>query len=81
MDRNIIERMIGATVLVVLVVLIAPALLDRQRDEEPVGQPVQLPEPEMRTETIYLTGSDPEREPSTWQVQATTAGRGCGGGG
>jgi DedD protein len=30
----------------------------------------------MRTETIYLTGSDPEREPSTWQGQATTAGRG-----
>ena len=76
MDRNIIERMIGATVLVVLVVLIAPALLDRQRDAEPVGQPVQLPEPEMRTETIYLTGSDPEREPSTWQGQATTAERG-----
>ena len=56
----LIERMIGAGVIVILLVLIAPALLDGRRDRESVTETVPLPEPELRTETIYLNGSQRE---------------------
>ena len=59
MDRNLVERMIGAGVLVLLLVLLVPALLDGSRDEEVAPVIVTLPEPVLRTETIYLNGTEP----------------------
>ena len=59
MDRNLVERMIGAGVLVLLLVLLVPALLDGSRDEEVAPAIVTLPEPVLRTETIYLNGTEP----------------------
>ena len=59
MDRNLVERMIGAGVLVLLLVLLVPALLDGSRDDEVASVDVTLPEPVLRTETIYLNGTEP----------------------
>ncbi len=59
MDRNLVERMIGAGVLVLLLVLLVPALLDGCRDDEVAPVDVTLPEPVLRTETIYLNGTGP----------------------
>lgn len=59
MDRNLVERMIGAGVLVLLLVLLVPTLLDGSRDEETAAVVVTLPEPVLRTEIIYLNGTEP----------------------
>lgn len=59
MDRNLVERMIGAGVLVLLLVLLVPTLLDGSRDDEAPPEDVTLPEPVLRTETIYLNGTEP----------------------
>jgi cell division septation protein DedD len=59
MDRNLVERMIGAGVLVLLLVLLVPTLLDGSRDDEMAPANVTLPETVLRTETIYLNGTEP----------------------
>jgi cell division septation protein DedD len=73
MDRQLLERMIGAGVLLVVLVLIAPAILDGQRDNgiasysdngpddraSVTGIPLPAaPAPQLRTHTIVL-----DREP------------------
>jgi DedD protein len=64
MDRNLLERMIGATVLVILLVILAPALLDGRKP--PGSNPyvssgpvidVPLSKAPVRVETIRLKNS------------------------
>ncbi len=54
MDRQLLERMVGAGVLVLALVIITPALLDGNRTESRVSRTAPLPENggEMRTHTI-----------------------------
>jgi len=68
MDRQLLERMIGAGVLIVALVLIVPAILDGQRDDDPAvgsdaesgsGSSTALDEP-TRTHTMLL-----DRQPET----------------
>ncbi len=73
MDRNLVERMIGAGVLVLLLVLLVPALLDGSRDDEVVSAIVTLPEPVLRTETIYLNGTEPPPAVPNQGAQKTQA--------
>ena len=67
MDRSLLERMIGATVLVILLVVVAPALLDGQRDEPPAGDEVVIrnapPAEQTRIETITLNSQPAPSEP------------------
>ena len=70
MDRQLLERMIGAAVLIVALVLIVPAILDGQLDEDPGADSVtesgggassELTEP-TRTHTMLLD-RQPDRPP------------------
>jgi DedD protein len=86
MDRQLLERMIGAGVLLVALVLIAPAILDGRRDGDiavysngrPVNEkvPTGTPEPSqhtpvMRTHTIVLD-HEPDRPPVARPVTEPT---------
>ena len=53
MDRALIERMVGAVVLLVLLVFIAPAMLDGSREVDDPPRSI-LGNPETRVETIVL---------------------------
>jgi DedD protein len=55
MDRALIERMVGAIVLVVLIVVVAPALLDGRDSSGPLQQPTGSGG-QNRTEVIMLNG-------------------------
>ena len=61
MDRALIERMVGAVVLVLLLVVVAPALLDGRRvvDRESLNSGVDGP---TRTEVIVLNAPLGTRE-------------------
>ena len=59
MDRNLVERMIGAGVLVLLLVLLVPTLLNGNLDDKTAPAVVTLPQPVLLTETIYLNGTEP----------------------
>jgi len=87
MDRQLLERMIGAGVLLVALVLIAPAILDGRWDGDiatysngrSVGRevPADIPEssphaPEMRTHTIVLD-REPDRPPVAQPVTEPSA--------
>jgi len=54
MDRTLLERMVGAVVLMLVLVLLAPALLDGSADRDSVGEPQSADEPGQRTEVIIL---------------------------
>lgn len=57
MDRQLLERMIGAVVLIGLLVIVAPALLDGGREGDAEQEPAAAPEPGesgLRTHTIRL---------------------------
>ncbi len=60
MDRALIERMVGATVLVLLLVIVAPALLDGSRTE-PDGSNNAEAGQQLRTEVILLNESEARR--------------------
>jgi DedD protein len=67
MDRALIERMVGAVVLVVLIVVVAPALLDGRDSSGQLQQPAGSGG-QNRTEVIMLNGpagSAPVTESST----------------
>ena len=55
MDRALIERMVGAVVLVLLLVVVAPALLDGSRDSDSEGRQSDV-DGATRTEIIVLNG-------------------------
>ncbi len=57
MDRAVLERMIGAAVLVALLVIAAPAILDGQRDPERSSTSLALPDAEdgRAVRTVRLT--------------------------
>jgi DedD protein len=70
MDRQLLERMIGAAVLIVALVLIVPAILDGQRDDDPDAVSIadtatevssEIDEP-TRTHTMLLD-RQPDRPP------------------
>jgi len=63
MDRALIERMVGAVVLVLLLVVVAPALLDGRRDSDGDGRDSD-PDESIRTEVIVLNSRSvqPEKE-------------------
>lgn len=67
MDRALIERMVGAVVLVLLLVVVAPALLDGSRDSDSEGQRSDV-DGATRTEIIVLNGP-----PGTQEAQPATA--------
>ena len=54
MDRALIERLIGAVVLVLLLVIVAPALLDGRKPEGPGKELTRIDTDELRTEVIVL---------------------------
>ncbi len=71
MDRALVERMIGAVVLVLLLVVVAPALLDGSPEDGPVPESEQQGGEE-RTAVIVLnepagkpagSATDPEQTP------------------
>jgi DedD protein len=62
MDRALIERMVGAVVLVVLLVVVAPALLDGRRDAD-IDRGADV-DGTLRTEVIVLNGRNAESEVS-----------------
>lgn len=59
MDRSLVERMIGAGMLVLLLVLLVPTLLNGNIDDKTAPAAVTFPQPVLRTETIYLNGTKP----------------------
>ncbi|SVB71037.1 uncharacterized protein METZ01_LOCUS223891, partial [marine metagenome] len=59
MDRSLVERMIGAGILVLLLVLLVPPLLNGNIDDKTAPAVVTFPQPVLRTETIYLNGTKP----------------------
>ncbi len=59
MDRSLVERMIGAGILVLLLVLLVPTLLNGNIDDKTAPAVVTFPQPVVRTETIYLNGTNP----------------------
>lgn len=59
MDRQLLERMVGAAVLIVALVVLAPAILDGPERLEPVT-PSGLPDTEVRTVTIRPDGQAEE---------------------
>jgi len=63
MDRALIERMVGAVVLVLLLVVVAPALLDGRRDSDVYSRDSD-PDDSIRTEVIVLNSRSvqPEKE-------------------
>jgi len=63
MDRALIERMLGAIVLVLLLVVVAPALLDGSRSERSSDE--QYAAEELRTEIIVLNDSQPKADAYT----------------
>jgi len=70
MDRALLERMVGAVVLVLLLVVVAPALLDGRRGDEAGEAPETLPErapatTNKRIETIILDPSQRSAERSS----------------
>ena len=67
MDRALIERMVGAVVLVLLLVVVAPALLDGSRDSDSEGQRSDV-DGATRTEIIVLNGP-----PGTQEAQPAAA--------
>lgn len=52
MDRQLLERMVGAAVLIVALVVIAPAVLDGPGDQEALLPPAAVPDEDVRTVTI-----------------------------
>jgi len=54
MDRTLLERMVGAVVLVLLLVLLAPALLDGSADNAAKRDNLPVPDSGKRTEVIIL---------------------------
>ena len=52
MDRQLLERMVGAAVLIVALVVIAPAILDGPGDRETGSATAPLPDGNVRTVTI-----------------------------
>jgi cell division septation protein DedD len=54
MDRALIERMVGAVVLVLVLVMLAPALLDGERNGEGTDSSSASEQGRMRTEVIVL---------------------------
>ena len=59
MDRSLVERMIGAGILVLLLVLLVPTLLNGNIDDKTAPAVVAFSQPVLRTETIYLNGTKP----------------------
>ena len=72
MDRSLVERMIGAGILVLLLVLLVPTLLNGNIDGKIARAVVTFPQPVLRTETIYLNGTKP---PSAMVDQSTPDSR------
>lgn len=76
MDRSLLERMIGATVLVILLVMLAPALLDGTQSEgrssdssdiDILGTAEQ--QAPVRIATIRLNSAPPDAPPTKAQVK------------
>ena len=76
MDRSLLERMIGATVLVILLVILAPALLDGRQsqgrsadtsDIDILGTAEQ--QDPIRIATIRLNSPPPDVQPTKTQVK------------
>jgi DedD protein len=78
MDRSLLERMVGAVVLVLLLVLLAPALLDGEQTESGTVDDVRTAG-RTRTEVIVLnepsraTTSTPQKAVSTPVARAVAA--------
>ncbi len=79
MDRSLLERMIGATVLVIVLVVLAPALLDGRKPPGAVSNaspdaimdaPAQIAP--VRVETIKLGGSSSVSRDASPKVTATS---------
>lgn len=69
MDRQLLERMVGAAVLIVALVVIAPAILDGPGDQEPALPAPGALDREVRTVTIR-----PDREAAEPPVAVSNAG-------
>ena len=84
MDRRVKERLVGASILVLLLVLIVPELLSGPPPAGPVtpGLPVSTPEP-VRNVTVELATSKPpapEPLPTPAEAAASAASAAAGGG-
>jgi DedD protein len=78
MDRRVKERLVGASILVVLIVLIAPELLSGPPGPAPAALgprlPVSTPAEPVRNVTVDLaTSKAPEPEPASAEVAASSA--------
>jgi DedD protein len=78
MDRRVKERLVGASILVVLIVLIAPELLSGPPGPAPVAVgpslPVSRPEEPVRNVTVDLaTSKAPEPDPAAAETAASSA--------
>lgn len=60
MDRQLLERMVGAAVLIIALVVIAPAILDGPDDQEPALPAPDALDREVRTVTIRPDGQAAE---------------------
>ena len=80
MDRRVKERLVGASILVVIIVLIVPELLSGPASTPaPAALPASAPEP-VRNVTVDLATSKPALEPSDVAASGTqpAAARGEG---
>ncbi len=73
MDRQLLERMVGAGVLVLALVIITPALLDGNRTETTVSRTMALPENDQPLRTHTIRPDTPAERPPVAQDVATAA--------
>jgi len=77
MDRRVKERLVGASILVVLIVLVVPELLSGPPGPAPVSVgptlPVSAPEPVRNVTVDLATSKAPEPEPQEAQGAAASA--------
>jgi DedD protein len=77
MDRRVKERLVGASILVVLIVLIVPELLSGPPDPAPAPVsprlPVSAPEPVRNITVDLATSKAPEPEPPPAEAAASSA--------
>jgi DedD protein len=78
MDRRVKERLVGASILVVLIVLIVPELLSGPPGSAPAGVgprlPVNTPSDAVRNVTVDLaTSKAPEPDPAAAETAASSA--------
>ncbi len=80
MDRRVKERLVGASILVVLIVLIVPELLSGPKAPSPTAPrlPVSAPEPVRNVTVDLATSKPPAQDPSDAATSAAVPSAGAG---